>query len=104
MANTTRDLDLLIFGATGFTGKLILSYLADHPQRVSFTLGISGRSKSKMQKVLADLSLEGHNIATLEANVTNVAQVTSAVQRARVVISVIGPYWRCGTVIVKSVS
>ncbi|KAI6099936.1 hypothetical protein EDD16DRAFT_1657074 [Pisolithus croceorrhizus] len=38
-------LDILLLGATGYTGRLITRYLAAHPQRETFTFGIAARSE-----------------------------------------------------------
>ena len=51
-----RDFDLIVYGATGYTGRLIAEYLAtsyrgdDAP-----SWAIAGRSTDKLQKVRADL-------------------------------------------------
>ncbi|HEX5853647.1 MAG TPA: hypothetical protein VFY36_11195 [Solirubrobacteraceae bacterium] len=45
-----RDLDILVYGATGFVGKLTAEYLArSAPQEVR--IGLGGRSRSKLEQV-----------------------------------------------------
>ena len=46
--------DVVLYGATGFTGSLTAQYLAEHPQqpRVAF----AGRNRSKLEKVLQQLT------------------------------------------------
>ncbi len=42
------DHDVVLFGATGFAGKLVAEYLASHPSRTSFSWAIAGRSPDKL--------------------------------------------------------
>lgn len=52
MANSTRQYDIVLFGATGYTGQLTASYIAKHaPTDIKWA--IAGRSASKLEAVLA---------------------------------------------------
>ena len=93
--------DILILGATGFTGKLIARYLANHPQRASspapFTLTLGGRSKDKLDQVAKSLGLD----STVVVDLSDYSAVESAVVRAKVVINAVGPYWKFGENVVR---
>ena len=43
-----REYDLIILGATGFTGKLICDYISDHRDRKNIKWGIAGRDNKKL--------------------------------------------------------
>ena len=92
--------DILILGATGLSGRQVAIYLAKHPQRSSFTFGLAGRSKSKMDTVAAELGTP--NVPVFEFDVTDEAQVDKLVRNAKIVINTVGPFWKWGTPVVKS--
>jgi short subunit dehydrogenase-like uncharacterized protein len=92
--------DIVVFGATGFTGRLITEYLAAHPQRNSFTLGVAARSAERLNKVVSDLGLSNQDIKLVTVDVMNPKSVDAAVQHARVIINTVGPYWSWGTPVV----
>jgi short subunit dehydrogenase-like uncharacterized protein len=94
--------DLLVLGATGFTGRLIIRYLSHHPQRSAFTFAIGARSPTKVKTLLQDLGLQDSSIDFVQVDVTSKTQVENAVENARVVINTVGPYWRWGTLVVEA--
>ncbi|KAG8871241.1 hypothetical protein FRB97_008874 [Tulasnella sp. 331] len=100
MTQIEPTIDILLIGATGFTGKLILRYLLSHPNREEFKLGIAGRSLSKLQEV-AKSEGAGYNTAVRQINdITDPVQVRSLIADVRVVISAVGPFWRYGRTLV----
>lgn len=95
--------DLLVLGATGFTGRLITRYLSVHPQRSVFTFAVGARSSAKLQKLLEELNLQNvSTIRTVQVDVTNPADIERAVKSTRVVINTVGPFWRWGTPVVEA--
>ena len=95
--------DILILGATGFTGKLIARYLVNHPQRTSspFSLTLGGRSRDKLTEVAKSLGLNIDSDSIVVADLSDYPSVESAVIRAKVVINAIGPYWKFGEYVVR---
>jgi short subunit dehydrogenase-like uncharacterized protein len=95
--------DILILGATGFTGKLIARYLANHPQRASkpFTLTLGGRSRDKLNEVVGEIGLVTHSYSVAVVDLSDYSAVESAVTRAKVVINAVGPYWKFGEHVVR---
>ena len=93
--------DVLILGATGFTGTLIARYLVNHPQRASFTLAFGGRSRDKLNKVATLLGLNTDSDSIVVVDLSDYKSVESAVVRAKVVINAIGPYWKFGDYVVR---
>ncbi len=49
----SKKLDFIVFGATGFTGKLVVKELAIMSRNENFTWGIAGRSLNKLSQVLS---------------------------------------------------
>lgn len=92
--------DILLLGATGYTGGLITRYLSAHPQRSQFTLALGARSPQKLNKLVQDLDLP-ESVKTVQVDVTKPDEVDAAVKGARVVINTVGPYWLWGTPVVR---
>ncbi|TFK45010.1 Saccharopine dehydrogenase-domain-containing protein [Crucibulum laeve] len=93
--------DILVLGATGFTGRLITRYLTAHPQHGQFTLALGARSNSKLQQLVKELGITD-NVRLVEVDVTQPAQVEEVVKTTRVVINTVGPYWTWGTPVVEA--
>ncbi|TBU27867.1 Saccharopine dehydrogenase-domain-containing protein [Dichomitus squalens] len=95
--------DILVLGATGFTGRLITRYLASHPQRNSFTFAIGVRSKTKGVELLKSLGIENDGtVRVVEVDVTRYESVEAAVRDTKVVINTVGPFWLWGTSVVRA--
>jgi short subunit dehydrogenase-like uncharacterized protein len=61
--SAARDLDVVLYGATGFVGKLTARYLAEHaPEGVR--IGLGGRSEAKLAAVRDEI---GGRAAVLDA-------------------------------------
>ncbi|KIJ66143.1 hypothetical protein HYDPIDRAFT_110317 [Hydnomerulius pinastri MD-312] len=95
-------IDVLLLGATGYTGRLIARYLATHPQRTSFTFGLAARSDSKLKALVHENSDLLIDVPLFVVDVTNSDDIDKAVQQTRVVINTVGPYWRWGTPVVQA--
>lgn len=100
-----RDLDLVLFGATGFTGTLTAAYLAEHaPDGLRWAL--AGRDLTKLGDVRDGLVARfGQTHAGLElirADVTEPASLAAVAARARVVVTTVGPYLEYGEPLVRA--
>lgn len=109
--------DILVLGATGLTGKLVVKYLASHPQRSTFSFGVAGRSEQKLKSLLAELSLgapflffcsEALSFLTSATDApyyvvdaSQEQQVQRALQQTKVVINIMSPYLLLGENIVR---
>ncbi|KAI0629479.1 Saccharopine dehydrogenase-domain-containing protein [Trametes polyzona] len=93
--------DILVLGATGYTGRLITQYLYSHPQRSQFTLALGVRSKAKGESLKQSLALDD-SVQLVQLDVTRYEQVEAAVKDAKVVINAVGPYWLWGTNVVRA--
>lgn len=97
----TADLDLVLFGATGFVGRLVAGHLANHsPSTVR--IGLAGRSRAKLEEVRAGLPASAANWELLVADSQDVASLATLATRSRVIISTVGPYLRHGVPLVQA--
>ncbi|KAF8499352.1 Saccharopine dehydrogenase-domain-containing protein [Gautieria morchelliformis] len=93
--------DILVIGATGFTGHLVTRQLNNHRDRASFTFALVARSRSKLAALAADLDLSAQ-IPLITLDVTQVDDVEKVVKTTKVVINTAGPYWLWGTPVVRA--
>jgi short subunit dehydrogenase-like uncharacterized protein len=87
-----RQYDVVLFGATGFTGSLTAEYLAKHAP-ADLRWALAGRNLTKLEAVRSKLGIE---IDLLQADVGNAKSLTVMAGSARVVITTVGPYIRYG--------
>jgi saccharopine dehydrogenase (NAD+, L-glutamate forming) len=91
-----RDLDLVLFGATGFTGGLTADRLAAHAP-AGLRWAIAGRNADKLDAVRRRLHAEaGVDVEVLVADSTDAAALSDVARRTRVVATTIGPYLQHG--------
>lgn len=91
---TTRAYDVVLYGATGFTGSLAAQYLAAHPQQPK--VAFAGRNEAKLRGVMEKLtgvSRERVNsIGVIKASAEDMDSIKSMVAQTSVVINMVGPY------------
>ena len=93
-----RDLDIVLFGATGFTGALTADYLAQHgPEGLRWA--VAGRSREKLEKVRAQL---GADVELIVADSGDPESLASLAARTKVVLSTVGPYVGRGEALVEA--
>ncbi|SEQ53884.1 saccharopine dehydrogenase (NAD+, L-glutamate forming) [Solimonas aquatica] len=89
-----RSYDIVLFGATGFTGQLVAEYLARHGgERLRWAL--AGRNPDKLRRVreqLQAINADCRDLQLIAADVDDPAALKKLAASARVVISTVGPY------------
>ena len=85
----TKSLVLIVYGATGFTGKLVANYLDKHPELQGKPWAIAGRTQSKLSELSDKL---GGRPETLCVDLEDTNVVTAMVLRTTVVLNCAGPY------------
>jgi short subunit dehydrogenase-like uncharacterized protein len=99
-----RPYDVVVFGATGFTGGKTAEYLARHaPKTLSWA--IAGRSRAKLAAVKARLIAIDpgcERVGVLEASVDDAASLGRMAAAARVVLTTVGPFIDYGEPVVKA--
>jgi short subunit dehydrogenase-like uncharacterized protein len=96
-----RELDVVVFGATGFVGRLVAGYLADHaPPGVR--IGLAGRSERRLADIQAGLGGAAAAWPLLVADSCDPASLAALARAARVVATTVGPYRRQGLALVEA--
>ena len=100
----TRDLDIVLFGATGFTGSLTAEYLAHHAP-AGLRWALAGRNPDKLAAVrdrLAEIDAGLADLELLAADATDPVSLAAVAERARVVATTVGPYLTHGEPLVAA--
>jgi short subunit dehydrogenase-like uncharacterized protein len=96
-----QQLDITLFGATGFVGRLAAEYLAQHaPQDVR--IGLAGRSESRLASVREALGSRAARWPLVRADAADQDSLSSLVASTRVVATTVGPYRAKGLGLVQA--
>src|SRR4051794_26651489 len=91
--------DLVIYGASGFTGKYVLEALVNHKSKSdsleNITFAVAGRNTLKLEKTLQEVSaLTGRDLSQVpiiiaDSSVEN--DLAEMAKKAKVIVNVVGP-------------
>jgi short subunit dehydrogenase-like uncharacterized protein len=96
-----RNLDVVIFGATGFVGQLVAGYMA-HRAPEGTRIGLAGRSAERLVAVQSHLGPEAAKWPVIVADVGDPASLAEMARAARVVLTTVGPYYLNGINLVEA--
>ncbi len=99
-----RRYDVVLYGATGYTGGLVAEYLAQVAVRENLRWALAGRCRDKLEYVRQNLPFkEAQAIPDLIlADSHDQASMLHLVQQTKVVISTVGPYRLLGEPLVRA--
>ncbi len=98
-----REFDIIVYGATGFTGRLVAEYLDQHYAGRSDTpkWAMAGRSTEKLAEV-RDLIGAPKDTPLVVADASDPASLDAMAARARVILTTVGPYQLYGSELVAA--
>ncbi|NOX49594.1 MAG: saccharopine dehydrogenase [Gammaproteobacteria bacterium] len=97
MTNTTKEYDIIVWGSTGFTGKLVVDYMMSNYAQGNLKWAIAGRNEGKLESIRGD-----HDIDVLLADAHDTDSLNELVQKTRVILTTVGPYARYGSELVAA--
>ena len=100
MHDGRRDLDIVIYGATGFVGRLTAEYLAK--AGAGHRVGLAGRSAERLHAVRQTLGAGAQNWPLIVADLSQQPALNAMAARTRVVVSTVGPYSGYGLPVVSA--
>ena len=106
--NEQQKYDLVVWGATGFTGQLVCEYLASHynvNNDSNLRWAIAGRNQRKLETIRAELIRKNHGKGSLPILIGDSHDVDSLVKitaQAKVVLTTVGPYSLYGEALVSA--
>ncbi|MDG1693963.1 MAG: saccharopine dehydrogenase NADP-binding domain-containing protein [Porticoccaceae bacterium] len=99
----SKTLDIILFGATSFVGKITTQYLLNEVGiGKGVTWAIAGRSLGKLKHLKNQLGPEAENIPIIVADSADSASLTKMCQQGRVILSTVGPYALYGESLVEA--
>jgi short subunit dehydrogenase-like uncharacterized protein len=90
-----RELDIVLYGATGFVGALTAEYLAEHAP-ADARIGLGGRSQDKLERLRDRLAGRAAEWPLVVADSSDEAAVGELARRTRTVATTVGPYAKYG--------
>ncbi|ABC32044.1 uncharacterized conserved protein [Hahella chejuensis KCTC 2396] len=105
MANK-KIYDLVLFGATGYTGELTAEYLARAMMREDFVWAIAGRNPEKLERLKKRLCSINPDVRSrlhvIQADIEDQASLDTMAKDAKAVINTVGPYIKFGEPVIKA--
>ena len=98
--STTKKLDLIIWGATGFTGQLVSKYISKTYSSTDLKWGIAGRNKEKIFSIANKLNINDDRIFIADSN--NIESLVKLTSKTKVICTTVGPYAKYGTNLVEA--
>jgi short subunit dehydrogenase-like uncharacterized protein len=96
-----KSFDVVIYGATGFTGKLVVEYMQEkYGKDEGISWAIAGRSEEKLNSVREELKV-GSNVPQLLVDSNDTDSIASMVQQTKCVLTTVGPYQLYGANILQ---
>ena len=96
-----KSFDVVIYGATGFTGKLVVEYMQEkYGKDEGISWAIAGRSEEKLNSVREELKV-GSNVRQLLVDSNDTDSIASMVQQTKCVLTTVGPYQLYGANILQ---
>ena len=92
-----RPYDIIVWGASGFTGRIVVDYIHQEYGNGNLRWAIAGRNPAKLESVVA-----GRNISVLNADSHDRESLNRLVRQTKVVLTTVGPYARYGSELVAA--
>ncbi len=87
-----RELGIVVYGATGFTGRLVAEYLNNqYGVNGDVSWAMAGRSLSKLEQVRDEMGISA-DVPLVVADSSDLASIKAMVERTAVVCTTVGPY------------
>jgi short subunit dehydrogenase-like uncharacterized protein len=100
--STTKNIDLVVFGATGFTGKLIADHLLDrYGVNGSISWAIAGRSQEKLESVRDEIGAS-NDLPIIVADSNDLSSLKAMAEQSKAVITSAGPFQLYGDNLVQA--
>jgi short subunit dehydrogenase-like uncharacterized protein len=97
-----REFDIIVYGATGYTGRLVCEYLnRQYGVGGEVSWAMAGRSQDKLTQVRDEIGI-AKTVALIVADAASPASVEALAARCQVVLTTVGPYQLYGSDVVRA--
>lgn len=94
------DVDVVLFGATGITGRLALTYLARRSAQLGTSFVVGARDVDAVHRLAAELGLDPLRVVVADAS--DPVSLAALAARGRVLVNLVGPYTTRGGAVVAA--
>lgn len=99
--SSTPEFDIIVYGATGYTGRLVAEYLSqEYADDSGLRWAMAGRSQSKLEAVRDEIGAPA-NTTLVVADTGDADSLRAMAERTRVVLTTVGPYQLYGSDLVR---
>ncbi len=97
---SAREFDVVVFGATGVTGRQVAAHLAQRAAQENFTWAAAARDTARAEAILAEGGVKAPEL--VRADVGDDASLAAMAKRATVVLDLVGPYALYGRPVIRA--
>eukprot|EP01061_Rhynchopus_euleeides_P026973 TRINITY_DN43925_c0_g1_i1.p1 TRINITY_DN43925_c0_g1~~TRINITY_DN43925_c0_g1_i1.p1 ORF type:complete len:418 (+),score=134.44 TRINITY_DN43925_c0_g1_i1:165-1418(+) len=97
---SVRPYVFVVYGATGFTGRLVASYLHTHDDVKGLRWAIAGRNEGKLLAVRDEVLGGSRDVGIIVADTNDAAAIDAMTRQTQVVLNTAGPFLECGAQII----
>ena len=103
MNSSPREFDVIVVGATGFTGSLVAEYLCErYGVGADLRWAVAARNQQKLSALRESLGSPAASLPVIIADTLDARSMSDLAQRTRVVLTTVGPYARYGSELVAA--
>ena len=99
--NNPANYDFVVYGASGFTGKLVVEYALNQYSNEDISWAIAGRNLEKLQNLKEKLKLT-NDVGIIQVDSDDQSSIDALVQQTKCVLTTVGPYQLYGDKVVRA--
>ena len=99
--NNPANYDFVVYGASGFTGKLVVEYALNQYSNEDISWAIAGRNLEKLQNLKEKLKLT-NDVGIIQVDSEDQSSIDALVQKTKCVLTTVGPYQLYGDKVVRT--
>ena len=99
--NNPTNYDFVVYGASGFTGKLVVEYALKQYSHEDISWAIAGRNIQKLENLKENFELP-ENVGIIEVDSEDQASIDQLVHQTKCVLTTVGPYQLYGDKVIRS--
>ena len=99
--NNPANYDFVVYGASGFTGKLVVEYALNQYSNEDISWAIAGRNLEKLQNLKEKLKLT-NDVGIIQVNSEDQSSIDALVEQTKCVLTTVGPYQLYGDKVVRT--
>ena len=99
--NNPANYDFVVYGASGFTGKLVVEYALNQYSNEDISWAIAGRNLEKLQNLKEKLKLT-NDVGIIQVNSEDQSSIDALVEQTKCVLTTVGPYQLYGDKVVRA--